>query len=145
MEAWCLWLIVSGVFFVIEIITTGFLVFWLGLGALIAMAISFLTESFIIQAISFIISSSLLILLTKPLVNKYINVATVPTNSYSLIEKVGIVVSDIDPLDSSGQVKINGEIWSAKSFNNERIKKDTKVKVLKIEGVKLIVTENTEN
>ena len=46
---WSLWLIAAGVFFIIEIATTGFLLFWLGVGALLAMATSFITDSIFIN------------------------------------------------------------------------------------------------
>ena len=67
---WQFWLIASGIFFVIEMITVGFLVFWLGIAALITMVVSFFTDSLIIQTAVFVISSILLIFLTKPFVQK---------------------------------------------------------------------------
>lgn len=38
-----------------------------------------------------------------------------------------------------GQVKVNGEIWSAKTEDESKIEKGTEIEVLKIDGVKLIV------
>ena len=70
---WCFWLIAAGVFFVVEIITVGFLVFWLGIGALLAMVASIFTDSIAIQTSVFVISSAILIPLTKPLADKFIN------------------------------------------------------------------------
>lgn len=135
---WYLWLIAAGVFFIIEIATTGFLIFWLGVGALLAMCISFITESILIQTAVFVVSSVVLIPLTKLFLNKYMgNGKVVPTNAYSIIGKTGLVTSDINILESTGQVKINGEIWSAKADSN--ISKGTEVEVLKIDGVKLVV------
>ena len=63
---WQIWLIASGIFFVIEIFTVGFLIFWLGVAALIAMLISFITDSVIFQTAVFVISSGLLIFATRP-------------------------------------------------------------------------------
>ncbi len=137
---WSFWLIAAGVFFVIEMATVGFLIFWLGIGALLAMITSFITNSIIIQTIVFVVSSCILIPLTKPLADKFIGKKTVPTNSYSLINKHGIVLQDIDPIQGVGQVKVNGEIWSAKTEDESIIKKDTEIQVLKIDGVKLIVS-----
>lgn len=93
---WQIWLIASGIFFVIEIFTIGFLIFWLGVAALIAMLISFITDSVILQTTVFVISSGLLIFATRPLTNKIAGKETIPTNVYSLIGKRGIVVEDID-------------------------------------------------
>ena len=86
---WQIWLIASGVFFIIEIFTVGFLIFWLGIGALLAMLISFLTNNIIIQTAVFVISSGILIFATKPLVNKLTKTETVPTNVYSVVGKKG--------------------------------------------------------
>lgn len=137
---WILWLVAAGIFFVIEIATVGFLIFWLGIGALLAMITSFITGNLIIQTVVFVISSSILIPLTKPLVDKIGNKKTIPTNSYSLINKHGIVTQDIDTIQGIGQVKVNGEIWSAKTENDLKIEKGTEIEVTRIDGVKLIVT-----
>lgn len=71
---WELWLIVSGVCLVIEIITTGFLVFWLAIGALFALLTSLFTDNIIIQTAVFVISSGILIFLTKPFVKKFFKI-----------------------------------------------------------------------
>ena len=134
---WYLWLIAAGIFFIVEIATTGFLIFWLGIGSILAMITSFITNNLFIQTAVFVVSSIILILLTKPLVSKYIdNKKPIPTNAYSIIGKIGIATTDIDSING-GQVKVNGEIWSAKA--DTTIVKDTKVEILRIEGVKLIV------
>lgn len=134
---WYLWLIAAGIFFIIEIATVGFLIFWLGIGALFTMVISFFTDSILIQTAVFVVTSSLLIPLTKPLANKFDKGIAIKTNAFSLIGKVGIVTVDIDTLESKGQVKVEGEIWSAKADCN--IAKGTEVEILEIDGVKLIV------
>lgn len=136
---WQIWLIASGIFFVIEIFTVGFLIFWLGVAALIAMLISFITDSVILQTAVFVISSGLLIFATRPLANKIAGKETTPTNVYSLIGKRGIVVEDIDWQKGTGQVKIEGELWSAKTNEQINILKGTEVEVENIEGVKVFV------
>lgn len=137
---WSFWLIVAGIFFIVEIATTGFLIFWLGIGALLAMITSFITNSIVAQTIVFVVTSCILIPLTKPLADKFINKKTVATNSYSLINKHGIVTMDINPIEATGQVKVNGEIWSAKSQDESIIPQGTEIEVLDIDGVKLIVS-----
>ena len=137
---WSLWLIAAGIFFIIEIATTGFLIFWLGIGSLLAMLTSFITDNIVIQTIVFVVTSCILIPLTKPLADKFAGKKAVPTNSYSLINKKGIVTLDINPIEGVGQVKVNGEIWSAKTEDGTSILKGTEIQVNKIDGVKLIVT-----
>lgn len=143
---WSFWLIAAGIFFLIEIATVGFLIFWLGIGALFAMVTSFLTDSIFIQTVVFVVTSSILIPLTKPLADKFGTKSKVKTNSYSLINKHGIVLSDINSTLGTGQVKVNGEIWSAKPEEDDIIiPKDAEIEVLSIDGVKLVVSQIKTN
>ena len=61
---WQIWLIAAGVFIIGEIITVGFLLFWLGIASLIAMVVSFFTSNVLIQMTIFVISSAILIFAT---------------------------------------------------------------------------------
>ena len=54
----------------------------------------------------------------------------------ALIGQRALVLKTLDPL---GQVKIKGEIWRAKSFNGKVIRKNSKVKIIKVEGNTLYV------
>ena len=136
---WQFWLIIAGLFFVGEIFTLGFLIFWFGIGALFAMIVSFFTTNIIIQTTIFLITSTIFILATKPLVKKFVDVKKTNTNVFSIIGKKALVIKDIDPIHSSGQIKLNGEVWSAETENDEIIKEGSEVEVLKINGVKAIV------
>ena len=137
---WYVWLILAGIFAIGEVITTGFLIFWLSLGSLIAMVVSFFTDNIIIQTTVFLISSVILILATKPLVKKFANIETVKTNAYSIIGKKGLVTKDINSIKSTGQVKIDGELWSAIGIDDMDIPEGTEVEVNEIKGVKVVVT-----
>ena len=132
---WIPWLIVAGLCFVIEIYTAGFFIFWFGIGALLALVVSLFTNNLFIQAIVFIVSSTLCLLLTKPLMKRFNkSTKTTPTNVYSIIGKEGFVIEDINAINSSGKIKVNGEIWSATSESD--IEKDSKIRVKSINGVK---------
>ena len=137
---WQFWLIAAGIFFIIEMATVGFLVFWFGVGALITMLVSFFVPNPYIQAVVFLVTSTLLIFLTKPFVNKFINKdKKVATNAYSIIGRTGIVIKEINPIEGIGQIKVAGEVWSAKTNLNENIPENTKVEVIQIDGVKAVV------
>ena len=118
---WQVWLIIAGLFFIGEIATVGFLIFWFGVGALIAMIVSLFTSNIIIQTTIFIISSTILIFATKPFIKKFADVKKTNTNVYSIIGKKALVIKTIDPIHSVGQIKLNGEVWTAESENNEII------------------------
>ena len=140
MEMWAIWLIISGLFFIGEIITVGFLLFWFGFGALIAMVVSLFTSNIIIQTIVFLITSVILLLITKPFVKKFINKEpSITTNAYNIVGKKAIVIEEIDNIQNKGLIRVGSEVWSAQSETDEKVAKDTEVTITDIKGVKAIV------
>ena len=137
---WQIWLIIAGFFLILETITTGFLVFWFAVAALITMIFSFFVVNKAIQVSIFVVLSAILLFATKPFVKKISKTATnVKTNAFSIEGKTGKVLIDINPSEGTGQIKVDGEKWSAKSIDSSFISKDSDVKVIKIDGVKAIV------
>lgn len=137
---WYIWLILAGIFLIIEIFTLGFLVFWLSVGALLTMFVSFFTQNIIIQMSVFVVSSTILIFATKPFVKKFAKTKTIKTNAFSIVGQNGIVIKDIDSINSKGQIKVDGEVWSAVGKNDINIETGTEVEIVEIKGVKAIVT-----
>lgn len=143
---WYVWLIISGVLMIAEIATMGFLIFWFGLGSLCAMIVSFFTDNLIIQTTVFVITSTLFIFLTRPISKKLSkNDKDVVTNVYAIIGKKGIVLKDINPTLGTGQIKVEGQIWAAKCEDGTTIDKGTEILILKIDGVKAVVTKDLEH
>ena len=136
---WQTWLIIAGFFFILEIVTTTFLVFWFSVAALITMVFSFFISSKLILFSIFVVLSAVLLFATKPLVKKMTLKDDVKTNVFSIEGKKAKVIIDIDPVEGTGQIKVNGEKWSAKSADESFISKDSEVTILKIDGVKAIV------
>ena len=138
---WQIWLIIAGICLIIEIITVGFLIFWFAIGALITMVASLFIDNIVIQTAIFVISSAILIFATKPFVKKFVNNKnSIKTNVYSEVGKNAVVIKEIDSINGTGQIKVNGEIWSAIGKDNINIPKDTEVKIEEIKGVKAIVS-----
>lgn len=137
---WQFWIILAGIFFVIEMATVGFLVFWFGIGALIAMIISLFTSNIAIQTTVFVFSSTILLFFTRPFVNKFTKKENeIQTNVYSFIGKKGIVTKEIEPILGKGQIQVGTEIWSATSIDGRNIEKGVEVEILEIDGVKAVV------
>ena len=110
------------------------------------MLVSFFTENAIIQTLVFLISSTALLFITKPFVNKVtFKDSSVKTNAFKIEGKLAKVIKDIDPIEGKGQIKINGEIWSAKSYNDTYISTDTDVIIEKLDGVKALVKPLASN
>ena len=104
------------------------------------MIVSFFTSNIIIQTTVFVISSALLIFATRSLADKISKKDIVPTNVYSIIGKKAIVIEDIDWASGKGQIKSEGEVWSAKTKEQINIPKGSEVLIESIEGVKAFVT-----
>ena len=139
LPTWAIWLILSGIFFVIEICTITFMMFWPGVSAFIAAILAILGIPLEIQIIVFSILSIVLIIFTKPLTKKLFKSSDVTTNIDHIIGKKGIVIKEINSSEGKGQVKVAGEIWTAVSEASENILIDTPIEVIGIDGVKLKV------
>jgi len=133
-----IWTILIVVFVVIEGFTMGLTSIWFAIGAIFALLSSLLKFKIISQFIVFVIFSGLMLFLTKPFVKKYLKVGDNKTNIDSIIGKKGKIEKKITKFDV-GQVNINGQIWSAISYSEEEIDLNEEVKVISVEGVKLIV------
>ena len=131
---------VAFVFFVICEIATGtaLVSIWLAFGALISMFCAIGKTSFLVQFIVFIVSSIVLLMATRPLVKK-MQGKIVPTNFELDVGKTALVTEDIDNSVNKGRVKLDGTNWAARTADNSTIGEGTPVKVVKVEGAKLIV------
>lgn len=135
------WFILFVIFVAAEIVTAGALVsIWFCFGALAAMFAAMAGMSFTIQMVIFIAVSVVLLIFTKPFAKKLLNGKIEATNAPALIGKYGIVTEEINNIEAVGAVKIDGKIWTARSSDErEIIKEGAEVKILDIQGVKLIV------
>ena len=134
-----MWLIVAIVLAGIEAATLGIVTIWFALGALVALIVSLTGLPFVYQIIAFIVTSSVLLYFTRPIVKNLLVKKTHRTNADRLVGEKGVVIEKIDAVLGKGQVKIYGQIWSARSYDNESIDVDEMVEVQEISGVKLIV------
>lgn len=143
---WAIWLILCGIFLLIEIFNISFLLIWPGIGSFFAFIASILGASIEVQIAVFAITTTIMIIFMKPLVKKFFkNKDDTKMNNNAMIGKKGIVIKEINPLEETGQVKVAGELWSAITLDNTKIEINEIVKVTKVEGVKLVVTKDNEN
>lgn len=134
------WLFAAAAFLVLEMLTMGLTTVWFAGGALVAALAAVIGMPLAVQIGAFIVVSVVLLILTRPLAQKYLNNRTVKTNVDSLIGEICIVTQTIDNLKAEGQVMIKGQVWTARSISDDvKPEKDTRVRVNRISGVKLIV------
>lgn len=133
------WLVLMIVLTIVELMTMNFVTIWFAIGALAALISSIAGVETAVQMWIFVGVSVVSLILTKPLLNKKIDFKKTETNADMVIGKTGIVISEINSEKFAGEVKVSGKIWSAVSIDGGVIEKETKVKIIKIEGVKLVV------
>lgn len=139
------WLIALVVFLIIEIITLGLTTIWFASGALIGFIAAWLGMPLGIQLAVFFVVSFVLLIFTRPVVQKRLNSSRIKTNVNSMIGKEGKVVKDIDNFNETGQIIVDGMEWMARAADeSEKIAVGQKVVIQEIRGVKAIVTSVTE-
>ena len=122
-----------------EIAPVGLVSLWFTVGGICALICNLLKLSVVIQWVVFIVVSVLGLLLFRSFWVNKMKKEIVPTNADANIGKEVIVTEDIDNLLFKGEVKVNGQLWSAQSLDGEKIDKNSKVVIRKIEGNKVFV------
>ena len=133
------WIAALVVFLVVEAVSAGLVSIWFAAGALAALICALLHGPVWLQAIWFVVVSGVTLILTRPLVKKYVNAKSVATNADRNIGRTAVVTERIDDLAGTGAVKLDGVLWTARSSDGEPIEVGTAVTVREIQGVKLMV------
>lgn len=135
-----IWLALMVVFLVVEAICAVHLVsIWFAAGSLVAAIVSLLHGPVWLQILLFAVVSGAMLTLLFPFVRKFLNPKLEKTNVDSVIGSKGYVTAAIDNLAATGQVKLGGMEWTARSASGDPIAVGTLVQVEKIEGVKVFV------
>ena len=129
------WLGIIIVLGFLEAITINLVSIWFIISGIVALVLSFFVDSFVIQFGVFVVLGIILMITTRDILTRKL-VHNEKTNLDRVIGKMGIVTEEIKKHEV-GEVKVLGKKWSAVS--NKSFVKGDKVKILKINGVKLEV------
>ena len=130
-----MWLGIIFLLVVLEMSTAALVSIWFIASGVLALLASMFIDNVLVQFAIFVIGGIILLLTTRKfLTNKLVKQEK--TNLDRIIGMRGVVTEDIDDL-VIGEVLVDGKKWSA--ISKEKLKKGDKVKIIKIEGVKLIV------
>jgi membrane protein implicated in regulation of membrane protease activity len=145
------WLVLFVVFSFIEFLCAFNLVtIWFAISALLMIFVSGLTEllslpiRFRLHIGLFLIIAIVLLVFTRPIAIKKLKVGKVKTNVNDLVGREAIVTKKIGKYEK-GEIKIQGQIWTAITENNDEIEGGTECTVMRIEGVKAIVQRKNGN
>jgi len=125
----------------IEVLTTNLVTIWYIASALVSLILAFFVDSYLIQFSVFVILGTILLLTTRDYLIKLIVQNKEKTNLDRVVGMIGVVTEEITS-KKSGEVKVDGKRWTA--IADKKIKVDSTVKVLEIDGVKLKVEEECE-
>lgn len=125
--------------------TVDLICIWFAAGAAAGLLASLLGLPATVQSAVALIVSIATLAAVRPIAKKHFNQGRVPTNADRLIGKEASVLEDIDSLQSTGLVSVEGQEWSARSADDKkRIPAGSIVEVSAISGVKLVVTEKIQ-
>ena len=137
-----IWFVLLVIFLIVEAACPIHLVsIWFAAGSFVAMVVSFLRGPIWLQITLFLVVSCVLVALLWPFIKKFLRPRLEKTNIDAIIGAEGYVTTTIDNLAATGQVKLGAMEWTARSASGTVIEKGTLVKVDRIEGVKVFVSE----
>ena len=140
------WIAALILFVVVEAVTVGLASIWFAIGALAALICALLHGPVWLQVVWFLAVSLATLILTRPMVKKYMKGKVVPTNADRNIGRTAAVIERIDNLAGTGAVRIDGVTWTARSADEQKtIEAGAMVTVREIRGVKLVVEPKTES
>jgi membrane protein implicated in regulation of membrane protease activity len=141
MDAWVIWCIAAVVLAVGEMLTVSFFMAPFAVGAVVAAAIAAAGAGDVVPWLAFIVVSAVLLFGVRPIVRSHLRTpAHLRTGTAALVGRDGLVVTAIGGPENSGQVKIDGEVWTARAYDGEDIPAGQRVNVVEIRGATALVT-----
>lgn len=132
---WQLWALVSLLCLILELTSGDFFIMCFSLGAIPALIASLFNTSFTAQIIIFAVCSALCIFFVRPIALKYLHKHDERlSNAEALIGREGRVTQTIEAGDY-GRVAVDGDDWKARSATGERIAKETRVRIVKLDSI----------
>ena len=122
-----------------EAVTVGLTFIWFAVGALGALVAAAFGGAVWLQVLVFLLVSALALALVRPAAAKLLKPGKTATNADRVIGAIAVVTQTIDNVAGQGAVKIAGQPWTARSQLDVVIPEGSRVKVIRIEGVKVYV------
>jgi membrane protein implicated in regulation of membrane protease activity len=141
MEEWVWWMIAAGVLAIGEIFTLSFFLGPIAVAAVAAAIVSLVGAGLGIQWIVFIAVSLASLAVLRPIARRHLRTpAQIRTGTAALVGSRAVVLDRVD--GDGGQVKIGGEVWSARSFDEDHVfEEGARVEVLQIKGATALVSD----
>src|SRR4051812_34137944 len=141
MDAWVYWLVAACLLAAGEIATTGFFLAPFAVGAALAALAEALGADGVVAGLLFLVSSVLLLTFVRPIARRHMNMPPpMRTGTAALIGRSAMVLERIANEEGVGCAKIEGEIWTARAFDEDRtFEPGERVQVIAIRGATALV------
>jgi membrane protein implicated in regulation of membrane protease activity len=143
MDAWALWLIAAVALAVAEVLNLGFFLFPFAIGAAGAALADLAGAPTPVAFVVFAVLAALSFGILRPIARRHVRMPpAIRTGTAALIGRQATVVERIANDEGKGSVRIDGEVWTARSFDDDRIiEPGTRVEVIEIRGATALVAE----
>ena len=140
---WVLWVVVAFAFGVGEMLTNGFFLAPFAFGGALAALTDAATSSETASLAVFVLASMLVLMFVRPLARRHMTAGpALRTGSAALVGRQAIVLERIANDEGVGCVRIDGEVWTARAFDeDEVIEPGRSVHVMAIKGATALVSE----
>ena len=139
-----IWLALLIGFIILEAASAQLVGIWFAIFSLVSLVLALVGVPEWVQIVVFLVGSAVLLIFTRPFAKRFMDSSREKTNADRAIDTEAIVLHEINNDLAEGQVKVLGQIWSARSKAGDVIPVDAKVLVRSIEGVKVIVEKKED-
>src|SRR3954470_6492511 len=141
MDAWVLWLIAAVVLAVAEVVNTSFYLFPFSIGAAGAALVALLGAGTPIAVVVFVVLTAVSFGIVRPIAHRHLSTPPqIRTGTAALIGRTAVVLERIANDEGVGCARIEGEVWTARAFDEDRIiESGEKVQVIAIRGATALV------
>ncbi len=143
MDPWVLWLIAAVIFAIGEIVSMGLFLAPFAGGAAVAALLSATGAGATAEFAAFLVVSIVLLAALRPLARAHKRSrGAYRSGTAALVGQTATVVERIANAEGVGCVRLDGEIWTARAYDDDEIiEPGTRVQVLEIRGATALVSE----
>jgi membrane protein implicated in regulation of membrane protease activity len=143
MDAWVFWILLAVILAAGEMMSVSFFLAPFAVGALLGAAADIAGANGVVAFIVFLVTSGMLFGIVRPIARRHLRTpAQLRTGTAALIGRTAIVTQLIDNDAESGSVRLEGELWTARAYDDDEvIEAGRRVHVVEIKGATALVSE----
>lgn len=142
MDAWVIWTVLAVAFAVGEVLTLSLFLAPFSIGGFGAAAVSAIGGGLAAQVAVFAVVTVAVFWLLRPIARRHLRqTSETKTGTAALVGRTAVVTAALEGPEMTGQVRLDGETWTARGAGLEAVPVGTTVTVLEIQGATVVVTD----